>query len=57
MGVAYEKASLKNQPHFSLVMMKQYWFGKIKAKQDFRLTQNERVAMKLLKLLDGFSSD
>ena len=26
-GVAYEKASPKNQPHFSLTMMKQYWLS------------------------------
>ena len=39
-GVAHVKHHLKNQPHFSLMMMKQYWLGKTKPKQAFRSTLN-----------------
>ena len=38
-GVAHGKTS-KIQPQISLTMMKQYWLGKTKPKQAFRLTQN-----------------
>ena len=27
--VAHEKTSPKNQPHFSLTVMRQYWLGKL----------------------------
>ena len=35
-GVAHEKISPKNQPHFSQTIMSQYWLGKAKPKQAFR---------------------
>ena len=37
LGVAHEKTSSKNQPHFPLTMMR---LGKTKPKEAFRLTQN-----------------
>ena len=39
-GVAYEVKSPEKQPQFSQTMMWQYWLGKTKPKQAFRLTQN-----------------
>ena len=39
-GVAHEIISPKKQPQFPLTTMRQYWLGKIKPKQAFRLTQN-----------------
>ena len=40
LGMAHEKASPENQPQFSLTMTRQYWLGKTKPKQAFRLTRN-----------------
>ena len=37
-GVVHEIASPKNQPQFSLMMMRQYWLGKTKPKQAIRST-------------------
>ena len=46
LGVAHEKTSPKNQLHVSLTTMRQYWLGKTKPKQAFRLTRNVvQVAM------------
>jgi len=39
-GVAHKVKSPENQPQFSQMMMGQYWLGKTKLKQAFRLTQN-----------------
>jgi len=39
LSVAHEK-SPKNQPHFSHMTMWQYWLGKTKPKNVFRLTRN-----------------
>jgi len=39
-GVAHKVKSPENQPQFSQIMMRQYWLGKTKLKQAFRLTQN-----------------
>ena len=36
-GMAHEVKSLKNQPQFSQTTMGQYWLGKTKPKQVFRL--------------------
>ena len=47
--MAHEKASPKNQPHFSQTTMRQYWLGRTNPKQAFRLTQNA-----LYKLLQNF---
>ena len=38
--MAHEIISPKNQPQFSLTMMRQYWFGKTKPKKAFRSTRN-----------------
>ena len=38
--MAHEITSPKNQPQFSLTMMRQYWLGKTKPGQAFRSTQN-----------------
>ena len=40
LGMAHEKISPKNQRHFSLMTMRQYWLGKTKPKQAFRSTRN-----------------
>jgi len=37
-GVAHKVKSPENQPQFSENMMEQYWLGKTKPKQAFRLT-------------------
>ena len=47
--MAHKIASPKKQPQFPLMMMKQYWLGKTKPKQAFRLT---RIAFN--KLLRNF---
>ena len=39
-GMAHEVKSLKNQLQFSQTTMGQYWLGKTKPKQAFRLTRN-----------------
>jgi len=36
--MAHEVKSPENQPQFSQVRMGQYWFGKTKPKEAFRLT-------------------
>ena len=38
--MAHEIILPKNQPQFSLTTMRQYWLGKTKPKQTFRLTRN-----------------
>ena len=38
--MAQETISPKKKPQFPLTMMRQYWLGKTKPKQAFRLTQN-----------------
>ena len=48
-GVAHEVKSPKTQPQFSQTTMGQYWLGKTKPKQAFRMTQN--AAMEFLKIL------
>ena len=37
-NVAHEKTSPKNQPKFSLMMMRQYWLGQTNPKQAIRST-------------------
>jgi len=37
-GMAHKVKSPENQPQFSQMMMGQYWLGKTKPKQVFRLT-------------------
>ena len=39
-GMVHEISSPKNQPHFSLTTRRQYWLGKTKPKQAFRLTRD-----------------
>ena len=39
-GMAHEIIPPKKQPQFPLTMMRQYWLGKTKPKQAFRLTRN-----------------
>ena len=38
--MAHGIISPKNHPQFSLTTMRQYWLGKAKPKQTFRLTRN-----------------
>ena len=53
--MAHEITSPQNQPQFSLTMMRQYWLGKTKPKQDFKLTQN--TFNKLLRNFNFFLFD
>jgi len=39
-GVAHKVKSPENQPQISQMTMGQYWLGKTKPKQAFRLTRN-----------------
>ena len=39
-SVAHEITSPEKQPQFSQTTMRQYWLGKTKPKNAFRLTQN-----------------
>ena len=58
-GVAQEKTSLDNQPHFPQMTMTQYWLGKTKPKKAFRLTQNavNKLLRNLKKYLAKLSND
>ena len=52
-GMAHEITLPKNQPQSSLTTMKQYWLGKTKPKQAFRLTWN--TFSKLLRIFFFFN--
>ena len=59
-GVAHKIISPKNQTQISQITMRQYWLGKTKPKQAFRLTRN--TFNKLLRILKNnylteFSTD
>ena len=49
-----EKTSPENQSHFSLMTMRQYWFGKTKPKQAFKSTRKvfNRLLLAFKKLLN-----
>jgi len=49
-GAAHEVNSPKNQAQFLYIIMEQYWLGKTKPKQAFKLKQN---AFKELLIFNG----
>ena len=58
--MVHKITSPKNQPQFSLMMMRQYWLGKTKPKQAFRSTRNAfNKLLRNLKIiyLTEFSTD
>jgi len=60
-GVVHEVISPENQPQLSQTMMGQYWLGKTKPKQVFRLDpkcfQNVATEFKKKEYLTEFSTD
>ena len=58
-SVAQEVKSPKNQPQFSQTKMGQYWLGKTKPKNAFRLTRNafKKLLQNLKNHLMEFSTD
>jgi len=49
-GVVQKVKPPKNEPQFSQMMMEQYWLGKTKPKQAFRLT-SKKLLWKLKKII------
>jgi len=52
-GVAHKVKSPENQPQFSQTTIGQYWLGKTKSKQAFRLTRDgfKKLPQNFLKIL------